>query len=56
MTCVRLEFTYEVVKGADGCILAMGSTSHAWTDKSLKPLNIEKKEPELCNMLKKTLE
>ncbi len=52
MTCVRIEFEYEVVNGVNGKILAVGNTSHAWTDKSLKPLNIEKRLPELCGMLK----
>lgn len=52
MTCVRIEFTYEVVNSEDGGLLATGATSHAWTDKHLKPLNIEKKLPELCRMLK----
>jgi len=56
MTCVRIEFNYEIVNGSDGSVFAIGSTSHAWTDKSLKPMNIEKKHPELCNMLKETLE
>lgn len=56
MTCVRIDFDYEVINGGDGRLLATGGTSHAWTDKHLKPLNIEKKLPELCKMLKKTLE
>ncbi len=56
MTCVRIEFEYEVVNGEDGRQIAIGSTSHAWTDKSLKPLNIEKKLPELCTNLKEELE
>lgn len=53
MTCARIEFEYEIVKANDGAVIAVGSTSHAWTNKSLKPLNIEKKLPELCSMLKK---
>jgi len=56
MTCVRIEFNYEVVNVVDERVLATGSTSHAWTDKSLKPLNIEKKLPELCRKLREALE
>ena len=56
MTCVMIVFNYEVLNVVDGRVLATGSTSHAWTDKSLKPLNIEKGLPELCRMLKETLE
>ncbi len=56
MTCVRIEFIYEVVNNMDERVLAAGSTSHAWTYKSLKPLNIEKKLPELYRILKETLE
>ena len=55
MTCVRIEFEYEVFNSEDGTLLATGSTTHAWTDKLLKPLNIEKKLPELCRRLKETL-
>ena len=39
MTCVRLEFEY-VITNKDEAVIAVGSTSHAWTDKLLKPLNI----------------
>ena len=56
MTCARIEFEYEIVKDTDGTVIAIGSTSHAWTDKSLKPQNIEKKLPELSCMLKEALE
>ncbi len=55
MTCARIEFEYEIVKDKDGTLIAIGSTSHAWTDKSLKPLNIEKKLPELWCILKKAM-
>ena len=54
LTCVRLSFCYEVY---DNCfnLIASGETSHAWTDKDLKPLNIEKHKPALYNMLKQTI-
>lgn len=56
MTCVRIEFDYEVVNADNGALLATGSTSHAWTDKQLKPFNIEKREPEIYKLLKQTME
>lgn len=56
MTCARIEFDYKVVNGEDGKLLATGSTSHAWTDKSLKPLNIKKQEPELWGMLEEVVD
>lgn len=56
MTCARVEFDYVVVNGGDGRLLAIGSTSHAWTDKSLKPLNIKKLQPELWGMLEEVID
>jgi acyl-CoA thioester hydrolase len=56
MTCARIEFEYEIVKREGGTVVAFGSTSHAWTDKALKPLNIEKKLPELCSKLNQAFE
>ena len=55
MSCVRLSFSYEVFKKDDMSLLASGETSHAWTDKSLKPLNIGKKVPELYVLLKEAV-
>jgi acyl-CoA thioester hydrolase len=55
MSCVRLSFSYEVFKKDEMSLLASGETSHAWTDKSLKPLNLEKKMPELYVLLKEAV-
>ena len=55
MSCVRLSFSYEVFKKDEMSLLASGETSHAWTDKSLKPLNLEKKMPELYALLKEAV-
>ena len=49
---VRVCFSYEVLNIADNKLLATGETMHAWTDKALKPVNAEKKIPELYSMLK----
>lgn len=56
LTCVRIEFDYEIINGRDEKPLALGATSHAWTDKHLKPLNIKKRLPELCRSLEESLE
>ncbi|HEX9062717.1 MAG TPA: thioesterase family protein [Clostridia bacterium] len=56
MTCVKIEFNYEVLNSKDGRLLAVGSTSHAWTDRTLKPLNIKKHQAELCEMLEMALD
>ncbi len=55
MSCVRLAFNYEVLNKDSGIIIAKGQTSHAWTDKSLKPQNIQKKLPELYQALVEAL-
>ena len=50
MSCVRIEFEYEV-NSSDEKLIATGGTSHAWTDRNLKPLNIEKRMSELYKFL-----
>ncbi len=55
LSCVRLTFHYEVLNKESGILIAIGETSHAWTDKSLKPLNIGKKMPELYEALVEAL-
>lgn len=39
---VRLCFSYQVVNAVDHKLLATGETMHAWTDKTLKPINADK--------------
>jgi acyl-CoA thioester hydrolase len=48
---IRLNFGYEVVLKADGSLAASGETGHAWTDRSLKPINIKKVMPELHGLI-----
>ncbi|WP_035099612.1 acyl-CoA thioesterase [Aneurinibacillus terranovensis] len=50
---VRLVFAYEVVRQRDGVLLVTGETHHVWTSLELKPVRLEKKEPELYALLKK---
>jgi len=52
MSCVKLIFEYKVLNKADGRILAVGKTIHAWTSKNIKPLNIEKSAPQIYELLK----
>lgn len=47
MSKVRAIFSYEVVNALNGDILATGETMHAWTDKSLKPINSQKLVPDI---------
>jgi len=53
LTCVRIMFSYEVYNSFDNSLIATGETAHAWTDKSLKPLNLEKRLPGLYKGLMK---
>lgn len=52
---VRIAFNYDVVIKEGMIHAASGETTHAWTDKSFKPLNIEKRMPELYSLLKGAL-
>ena len=52
---VRITFNYDVVIKEGMIHAASGETAHAWTDKSFKPLNIEKRMPELYSLLKGAL-
>ncbi|MCR4435776.1 MAG: thioesterase family protein [Clostridiales bacterium] len=55
LTCVRIIFSYEVYNSLDKSLIATGETAHAWTDRNLKPLNLEKRLPELYKGLKRIL-
>lgn len=47
MTYAKLVFAYKVHRNHDHRLLAEGSTIHACTDRSLKPVNVAKSFPEL---------
>lgn len=53
---VRIIFLYEVINFSNNKILATGETMHAWTDRLLKPINLEKLAPDIYNSLKQTKE
>ncbi len=52
MSVVKLVFQYEVLKKEGMQLVVSGETAHAWTDKKLKPVNLEKKLPDLYLRLK----
>jgi acyl-CoA thioester hydrolase len=52
MSCVKLKFEYKVINSKTGKVLAVGNTVHAWTDRQIRPLNIEKSAPEIYTLLK----
>jgi acyl-CoA thioester hydrolase len=51
LSCVKVKFEYKVIKNKNGKTLATGYTVHAWTDKAIKPLNIEKAAPQIYESL-----
>lgn len=55
-SCARLKFEYTISNKTTGKILATGMTTHAWTNKGLKPFNIEKADPEIFSWFKKLAE
>jgi acyl-CoA thioester hydrolase len=50
---VRLCFYYHVCNASNGESLATGETMHAWTDKSLKPVDVRKIAPDIYSVLER---
>lgn len=51
----RIHFEYQIVS-EEGRVLAYGSTGHAFVDKTGRPINVSKKDPQLwSNILKLTI-
>jgi acyl-CoA thioester hydrolase len=48
---VRLCFSYQVLNATDRKLLATGETMHAWTDRTLKPVDAEKAVPDVYSIL-----
>ncbi len=46
----RLEIIYKALRKSDNTLLAEGRTVHAWTDTSLRIVNIKNDFPELFNL------
>lgn len=55
ITPVRVVFYYEVYRKEEKDPLATGETTHVWTDKTLKPVNIKKHSDEIYQLLKKSI-
>lgn len=55
LTFTRVTFYYEVYKKGSDKPITTGETIHAWTDRSLKPVNLKKKSPDLYGILAKAL-
>lgn len=56
MTPVKLVFEYEITNKKTNELLVTGSTTHAWTDKTPKLVNMVKNAPEIYNMLAELME
>lgn len=53
---VKVIFRYEVVKEPDLKLIAEGFTFHAFVDKTMKPINLRKKFPEMWNIMQSGLD
>lgn len=56
MSCVKIKFGYRVLDKKSGRLLTTGTTTHAWTDRSIQPLNLEKTAPEIYRKIKEFAE
>jgi acyl-CoA thioester hydrolase len=52
----RVEFSYKVIRTADEKVLAEGETSHVFTNKTFKPVNLIKENNKIYNLLKSSIE
>lgn len=55
-TGVRMTVGYEMKDKENGKIFLTGETKHCFTDKSLKPINLKKYNPEFSNKFQNLLE
>ncbi len=53
LSVVRCEFSYKVYKLPEMVLCTEGMTSHAFTDTSLKPVNLKKKFPQIWDIVQK---
>jgi len=52
---IRLSFSYNVINKGNGDLLATGVTEHVWTDKSLVPCILKKKNKEIYDLIQKNI-
>ena len=55
LSIVRCEFSYKVYKLPEMVLCTEGRTSHAFTDKNLKPVNLKKKFPQIWDNIQKSI-
>lgn len=55
LTRVKIVFCYEVYH-SDGRLLNRGSTTHAWTNKELRPISLKKHFPEVYSLVQRAKE
>ncbi len=56
LSVVRCEFSYKVYKLPDMVLCTEGMTSHAFTGKDLRPVNLKKKFPQIWEIIQKSVE
>lgn len=49
----RITFYYEVYNKNGNVLINYGETTHVWTNKELKPLNMKKKAPDIYDLMVK---
>ncbi|MCR4434623.1 MAG: thioesterase family protein [Clostridiales bacterium] len=56
MTVVRITFYYEVYIKGKPDLITWGETTHAWTNRDLKPVNIKKFCPDVYQLMLRAME
>lgn len=56
VSCAKIRFDYKILNNRNSKLIAFGYTVHAWTDKDIKPLNIETAAPQIFSSLKALME
>lgn len=56
LSYAKIKFEYQVLNKKTKKILAIGNTAHAWTNKNIKPVNIQKEAPKVFELLKQLVE
>ncbi len=52
---VKIRFAYDVVRKADGVLLARGGTLLAFTDTNFRPINVKKRVPEVWDYINRLI-
>lgn len=55
LTVVRCTFEYEVIRNSDLKIVTVGTTSHAFCDTNMRPINLMKKHPKYYELVSELL-